>query len=654
MANLPKATTTVTDTAGAVAGGIDTICVLTPCAVSADITPRLFGSAAAVYAQHGYCEGVEYCALHAERTRKNFIVVGLPIVTPGAISREDTSGNTGNCVTTLTAGADGVLSEHEGVLSVLVGGTVGSDQITLGLSLDGGRTTRRIRIGTAVSYILPFVNITLGLTADTLVAGDTIHTWHASGPLSDATGWAAARAKLAAQQKGFRTMLLVGDLQNDTEAAAYLAQLEAYETENERFIFGRAGVLDRLPLASMTQSRVAMQGSPTLTFLEVGGTGDTITRSSGSWLADGFRDGDTVSVTLSASNNVTGVVATVTDLVLTFGSTDLVNEGPKSGCRVTSTPTLTFAEVGGTGDTITRSRGSWRDDGFRAGDLIAVTGTVSNNITATAGAATVTDLVITLGTTDLVAEVIGSYAVTVKTGQTKAAWMAAIDAEFASIDDAPRIDLSAGRGAVLSPFSGWNLRQPAAWAASLREYQHDLHVAPWRKSDGPVRFDLFDTSGTLVEWDDRVDGAAGSAARFTTLRTWANGPEGAFITLSLTRAVEGSLLSYSHNMAVVNLAQTVCQLNTENVIGRSLVLNDDGTATSDSLSTIQAEVNAALELALLQNRGEGQRCSSAIWAPSKTDILNVPEALLTGVLTLNLLGTIHSVQTNVRVVSGGQ
>jgi hypothetical protein len=113
-------------------------------------------------------------------------------------------------------------------------------------------------------------------------------------------------------------------------------------------------------------------------------------------------------------------------------------------------------------------------------------------------------------------------------------------------------------------------------------------------------------------------------------------------------------LGLTHNEAVVNLACTVAQLNAENVVGRSLVLNDDGTATSDSLSTIASEVNAALELALLQNRGEGPRCSSAIWVPKTDDILNIPEAVLNAVLTLNLNGTIHTVNTVVRVVSGGQ
>ena len=85
-----------------------------------------------------------------------------------------------------------------------------------------------------------------------------------------------------------------------------------------------------------------------------------------------------------------------------------------------------------------------------------------------------------------------------------------------------------------------------------------------------------------------------------------------------------------------------------------LLHSSHGSATFDALNTIQSEVNSALELALLQNRGEGQRASSGVYTPSADDILNVPEPLLTGVLDLNLNGTIHSVRTAVRVRSGGQ
>ncbi len=651
MANNPRATTVVQDTAGAVASGLDNVCVFAPVALNADCVPRLFGTAAAVYAQHGYADGVDYVGMHVEQTRKPVLFCGLPIATPGAVGREDKSGNTNTCVTTVTAGADGVLGEHDGELTVDRGGIVGTDQIVMSLSMDGGRSTKKIKFGTNTSYAVPYFGITIGLGAGSLTAGQVVHTWHGSAPRSDATGWAAARALLASQQKGFRSILLVGDLQNTTEAAAYLAQLNAYQTANQRFVYGRASVYDRLPQAALSVGTHRMAADTSLTFAEVGATLDTITRASGSWIADGFAVGDTITITGSTSNNITAVIGALSATVITLGAEALVAE-VTANATVIGRASLTFAN---SGETVTRNRGSWLSDGFRVGDDVTIAGTDSSLNNGTFTITTLTALVMTLEAGAVDADEVSPVTqVTIATGQTKAAWATALEAEFEDIDDAFRIDMSMGRGAVLQPFSGWNLRRPPSWAASIREYQHDLHVAPWRKDDGPVGFSLEDTDGVLVEWDERVDAAA-SAARFTSFTTWANGPNGAFIALSLTRGNEGSLLSLSHNVAVVNLACTVTQLNTERVIGRSLVLNDNGTATTAALAEIAGEVNAALNLALLKNTsGEGQRASKAVWTPSSDDILNVPEATLTGVLDLNLNGTIHSVNTTVRVRSGGQ
>ncbi len=651
MATLPSARSTVEDTATAVAQGTDTVCIWAPVPTNADATPRVYGSAAAIYAQHGYCEGVEYAALHADRARKPIMFVGLPIAVPGAISRLDTTGDSGATGVNVVAAGTGVLAEHDGELTVVTGGVIGSAQIILLLSLDGGRTTRRVRLGTATSYALPLAGATVSFGSGTLVAGDVIATWHGSAPRSDAAGWAAARAAMAAQQRQCRSIVLVGDLADSTEAAAYVAQLNAYATANERFVLGRASVPDRDPLAAMGTTTYRMTGTPTITFAEVGEAGDTITRGdAGSFIADGFQPGDLIVVTGSTDNNfeAAAALANVAASALTLDTDDLVAEGPVSGVTIVGHEALTFAAAA---DTVTRSRGSWVADGFRQGDSVTIVGTESNDGTYTAAA--VSAAVLDLGD-GLADEVIRAGECTITAGQTKAAWMAASDAAFAAIDGEWRVDLAAGRGRCASPFSSWSRRVSPAWVASCREYQHDLHIATWRKSDGPLGVDLADTDGNLVEWDDRVDGGAGSAARFTTFRSWANGPVGAFIAQSLTRADDASLLSQSHNVAVVNVALQVVQAATENVIGRSLVLNADGTATREALNTIETEVNAAIELALLTDRGEGPRASQAVWTASEDDVLNVAEALLTGVLTLNLNGTIHSVDTRVRVISGGQ
>ncbi len=654
MATLPRASVTVDPTASAPGGGDNLICVLAPCVSSPDMTPRLFGSAAAVVEQHGYCEGAEYVALHVAATAQPVLFVGMPIGTAGAVSRFTAYQNTGTSTISVAAGADGVLAEHDGVVTVVSGGTLGTDQIKLSVSLDGGRSFQSVRLGTSLSYVLPNVNVTITFGAGTLVTGDTVAEWHGSGPVIDTADLITVRDNLAAGLRTFRSWLLCGDFTNDTAASALLTQVNAYATENDRHTYARASVSDRLPQALLSHSYARMTGSPALTFAEVGGTGDTITRATGSWLADGFVVGDTITVTGTASNNVTGAIASLSATVITLGTTDLAAEVTSAG-TVLGSPTLTFAEVGATGDTITRSRGSWLVDGFRVGDTLVVTGTASNNVTSDAITG-VTATVLTLGSTDLVAEEIKSTPVVIRSNETKAAWMARQDAEFGPIDglNSARLDLSAGRGATISPYSGWSRRTPAGHFASVREYSHDLHVATWRKDLGPVGADLFDAENELVEWDERVDGGAGLAARFTTLRTWANGPRGAFIAMSLTRAGDGQLQSLTHNESVVCAASNTVQLATENVIGRTLQLNTDGTATKDSLNVIEGEVNAALELALLSSRGEGPRCSRCVWTADPADVYNVPEPVMHGVLELLLNGTIHTVDTQVRIRAGGQ
>jgi hypothetical protein len=647
MSTLPSAVVTISEDAGAPAGGDDLLCVLAPVATNADVTPRQYGNAADVVAQHGFNEGAEYVAFHAEQTRQPVLFVGIPVVTAGVISRENTGGNTGTSVSSIAAGGDGCLSEHDGVLTVGVGGTIGTPGIFLDFSLDGGRTTRRARLGTASSYVLPLVSVTASFAAGTLVAGDVIHTWHGSGPLGDASGWALARVALGAQAKQFRNILLIGDLQDSTEAAAYLAQLDAYKSVNQRAIFGRSSVLDRLPLAALSSTTHRMTGSPTITFAEVGATGDTITRSSGSFVSDGFAAGDMLTVAGSASNNATHAakVAIVSALVLTLDTDDLTPEGPVSGVSIVGRHSLTFAD---SDDTVTRSGGSWLADGFRKDDVVTVATSAANDGTFTITA--VSALVLTFETDDLADEVLGSTVPTIAAGQTKAAWMAALESAFAPVDAAERITMSAGRARKLSPLSGWWFRRPIAWQASLREYLHDLHIPTWMKKHGPTGWSLLDATGNLAEWDDFVDGAAGVAARFTVARSF-NNPVGAFTARDLTRATDGSLLGNTQIMAVVNKADNVCQYATENLIGE-LGEREPGSkyATKGFLSMAAATVNEALAEALLGNlKNEGARANGAEWTPSATDDMSVAEPTLTGVLEVSVKNAVVTILTSVRV-----
>lgn len=80
---------------------------------------------------------------------------------------------------------------------------------------------------------------------------------------------------------------------------------------------------------------VAMQGSPTMS---AQAPSNTYTRSSGSFVTDGFLPGMSITVAnmANAQNNGVKVVTAVTALVLTVAQTLLAEAGPTSGVTITS------------------------------------------------------------------------------------------------------------------------------------------------------------------------------------------------------------------------------------------------------------------------------------------------------------------------------
>lgn len=655
MATIPSASVSVSATAGALAGGTGYCVVIAPVGTNADTTPRVFSSATDILAQHNYSPGVGYAALHIEATKKPVIFVGVPIATAATLSRQDASGWTGTSVVSVAAGAAGYLEETDIVLTCTTAGTRGTTGIKLTLSLDGGTTEKTINLGTATSYTVPYVGIVISFGAGTMVAGD-VYTAHTSAPMWDSAGLTAAKTALAAQMKLSRTWMIIGDVANSTFAGYVATQVNAYETSNSRFTLARAQVRDHLPIATLSNNIVRMTGSPTITYAEVGGTGDTITRSTGSFITDGFAVGMAVTATgaVDSANNdfVNKKITAVSATVLTLDTEDLVDEVATAGVVITGSTGISFLEVGGTGDTITLSGGgSWLADGFAAGDNITITGSTSNNLTTTAGIVTVTATVLTLDTDDLATEFNGAAAVTITKGETMAAFVAAMDSAFSSVDAKKRISLGLGRLRKQCPITGWEFRRPVQWAASIREYSHDVHHPTWAKADGPLDgWSLLDADGNLAEYDERVNGGA-LAARFTCARTWGNGPNGAFIALDMTRETEGSTLQYAHNLEVANVFCTVVQQMTENIVGATPVLNDDGTATGAALQVLEEGVNSAVKQALIREfvPGEGVRASKAVWRASTDDDLSAVDATLTGVGELIVNGTIVHVETLVAV-----
>lgn len=633
MPTLPSASTRLQSQAGTAPASTDLIAIVAPVATAADGVPRLYSGTQDAIDAHTYAEGLEYLALHLDGTGKPALLVPVPIATAGAIVRSE-SIHTGTSKVTIAVGGSGALAEVAGIFKVVTGGTVGTDQIILNMSLDDGTSWKRVRLGSAVSYTIPNVGLVVSFGVGTLVAEDTILEWKNSGPKFDATGVTTAKTGLTAQQRVVKSVLFVGDVSTLALGQEVESFANTYETGVERYVEAKFQTRDRRVLEN-SKDRCAMVGSNTVTFAEVGATGDTITRSAGSFVTDGFQVGDYIRVTGSVSNNVSGKITAVTATVLTLDTTDLAAEGPVSGVRITAEPSFTTA----TGpDTITRNRGSWLAEGFAIGDVVTITDLGSGTISA------LTATVMTFSNLTLPVSVVGSCTTSITLTETKAAHVAAMNALFATIDGSERVDIGHGRLTKLSPITGFTMRRPVQWADSIRSYQHDIHITTWWKDLGPL-----DGWGIDGEHDERVDGGA-LDAKFTCARTWGNGPEGTFIAMSLTRATDGDALGMTHNMYVANLVQTIVQRETESFTGRTIVLNADGTATTSELADLEARVNRELQRNLLSNiGGEGARASECKWTASTADVLNVADATLNGVCTLKIRGTIVHVNTKVKV-----
>lgn len=652
MADLPSASISLDDSAGASGAGSQkiAICAPTPGITVAECAE--FASTTALLDEYDFCQGIAYAALHFDETRLPVVYVALPIAVAGAITHHDRSGVTGTSRVTVTAGADGCLEAMDATATIADGGTVGTDNITFDLSLDGGHNTKRVRLGTALTYTPPFVGALMTFGAGTLVAGDVI-TWRSTGPTFDGAAATAARAALAAENISLRTWLMVGDVATESVADAVRAAVETYATSDDRFVRARVQARDQYRAAELVGFRGKVVGA-SLTFAN-SGSADTITRAAGSNITDGVTDGDTVVVTgavvSSGANNVTGVIDTLSATVITFGATPaLADEGPITTAIIHAYSTLAFAAAG---DTITRSSGSFVDDGFKAGMSVVIDGTASNDeeYLVTAVSATVLTL-----DGPLADETIGAQLVTISGTESKADWRADIIEEFEDIsgDEARRLTIGAGYAAKNCPITGWRFRRPANWAASLREYKHAEHIPTWRKKDGALGgFTLEDADKKLLEHDERVDGGLLSAG-FTCLRTW-NNSNGAYVAHDLTRADPGSLLSRSHSMDVANVMCTTVQTATQNLVGEVLEIGDGGKATESSLVLFESAVNAEVEIAMRQDvRGEGPRASEGTkWEASRADVLNTVDAVLNGVGDLRLNKAVEKLATRIAVPQGG-
>jgi len=328
---LPSASTNVVRGGNAaVAAGLELATIWGCVTRNADCKPRLWFNANDFEIFHGSGQTLDQLSLFIRITRLPALVVPLPISVPGIIRTQIQMG-TGTSVPSVAVGTDGSLERVDGMLRVVQGGTVGTDQIQLEYSLDGGAIWTLFRLGTGTSYTIPRVGHALSFAPGTLVEDEEILSWTSSAPTPADADITTAREYLSAQGEQSRSWYLIRELEEETDIARLSTELEIYDTVSKRPLQAWASIrraYDRSGYkAQLSQVRNRMTGGPEITFAQ-GDPSDTITRSSGSFLTDGFEDGDWIVVSgASAGGNNGGW------LVLSVTAAELALEASKPAFR---------------------------------------------------------------------------------------------------------------------------------------------------------------------------------------------------------------------------------------------------------------------------------------------------------------------------------
>lgn len=541
---LPAANTTVAEGGGSSAPDTDLIAVFS---VMQQGTPvqsggilQLFQRASDIQGNFGLGEGLEFCAHYFDKTKKPILFGSMPIVTAGALVNTDVTHVTGTSVVTFT----GTPFDDENIQVNVVddgasgaGGTIGTAGIIISVSRDGGRTFGpRLRLGTATSYVIPNTGVTVNFAAGTLKTNDYA-TVVATSPKWDANGLTACVNALINRTDLPRAVIIIGDCANQTLLNAVVAAAQAYYAAN-RYARFFANFRDYQPRA------VAQYAGATVTTNQAG---KTYTRSTGSFVTDGFFNGGKVvfgGFANSASNGVKTIVS-ATATVITVSEVIGATETTVAGTTAVETET-------------TITSGNFDDSIWRTAYEAVVGSTPSTQIV--------------------------EARVVFPGGRAR--------------KPSPTLD-------------GGTKRRPASWWILLQWMLHDVQISPAEPDVGAIpNVSLTDLNGNLEDHDERVMGGL-LAMRGACLRTFSEkNLAGVYCALPLTLDNDNAPLSRVQNGGVADIACTIVQAETARRLNAPLVLNTDGTLDEAEAQRIEEEVLSALKAELLTRKKEGQRASS--------------------------------------------
>lgn len=310
MANLPTSKVGLKDTGGAIATGTANLIVAAPVLSGPLFTPRFCTSVAAVLALFGPGEMSEFCGHYIELTQQPVTVIGLTPIA-GSLSQVDATLVTGTGVPTVAGTPN---DDAQVQVQIIAAGVLGAAGPQFQYSLDNGQVwSRTQRLGTNLTFTIPNTGIviTFGTGTQTYVVGD-FFIFRSYAPTFDGTDLTSLEAALAGSATLSRLVMTLGDMSASVCQSAS-DMMDDYETVRHR---------DTRLVGSLRPLYQAAKktGAATLTFAT---PANTVTRSTGSWITDGFQIGMRVSFSGSVSNNlvaaqITGLSATVMTLASTL------------------------------------------------------------------------------------------------------------------------------------------------------------------------------------------------------------------------------------------------------------------------------------------------------------------------------------------------
>ncbi len=651
MADLPYARGAISQSGAGVGVGADYMAILSCSELGSAGVIRRTSKVQDTLDEFGRCEGVEFAAHLVEVTRLPYLFGKLETATAGAVGPADVSGVTGSAAVSFS----GVPFDEETIwVKFPTGGIVGTAGIVLQVSRDGGRSYGGLfRLGTATSYVIPETGITMALSTGTIVADDVAKV-QCSSPKWNAAGLAVAFDALKAFSTKPRIILVCGDCDDSDDVQAIIDEIAAFETDSERHSVVMCSLRDWYPTVAMQHTHgTAFRDGVYPTDIDLDAAGDTITRATGSWITDGFAVGQSVTVTSPLNTGVKGVISALTATVMTLpAAPGLTAEANLDGEDITITGVgpgdLDFAAT-----TITRGTGSFVTDGFKVGQRITVTGSVSNNITAVL--TTVSATVLTHDGAGAIEANVSGLAVTIAGEERKATWRAALEAIVGATPQTQKTSykvlLAGGRARRKSPIYSHRKRRPASWPIAIRCMAHAIHKSPAHVAIGPLEgWDIFDAAGTLEEHDERSDGGL-LANRIACLRTF-NELAGPYVALPVTLDVDGMPLSRLPIVLVAQRAVAVAQRAYTQALNDDVLLNDDGTIQEGEARRIDRAVNTQLEIELLSVGPEGPSASSCVATMARDVDLNVVGQIVPWEVDLRCRGYLEKLSGTVRVGGG--